>query len=389
MSLSVERTEPVSILQRDRQLRPDLFLVLAYIALAGIGVVMVHTASAPRLELLGADPDTLMRRQAVFTVVGVAVFFVTSLIDNRSLRSLTPWVFAGSMVSLFLVLTTLGEVVKGAQRWVQLGPFQFQPSEFAKVALILALAALLSGAAERLRWDQVARAIVLVSLPALLIFRQPDLGTMLVLGFITFIVLFVGGATARQIGFLSIAGAVGAVGLFRAGALREYQVTRLVAFLDPAANTAAAQYNQAQSEIAIGSGGFFGKGLYEGTQTNLSFVPEQSTDFIFTAVGEQLGFVGGAIVLGLFAIIVWRVLVAAAVGRDRFSQLAAAGVAALVMFHVFVNVGMTIGLMPVTGLPLPFLSAGGSAFIAMSVALGIAHSSWMRRSPVPGEHQLR
>ncbi len=389
MSLSVERTEPVSILQRDRQLRPDLFLVLAYIALAGIGVVMVHTASAPRLELLGADPDTLMRRQAVFTVVGVAVFFVTSLIDNRSLRSLTPWVFAGSMVSLFLVLTTLGEVVKGAQRWVQLGPFQFQPSEFAKVALILALAALLSGAAERLRWDQVARAIVLVSLPALLIFRQPDLGTMLVLGFITFIVLFVGGATARQIGFLSIAGVVGAVGLLRAGALREYQVTRLVAFLDPAANTAAAQYNQAQSEIAIGSGGFFGKGLYEGTQTNLSFVPEQSTDFIFTAVGEQLGFVGGAIVLGLFAIIVWRVLVAAAVGRDRFSQLAAAGVAALLMFHVFVNVGMTIGLMPVTGLPLPFLSAGGSAFIAMSVALGIAHSSWMRRSPVPGEHQLR
>ena len=389
MSLSVERTEPVSILQRDRQLRPDLFLVLAYMALAGIGIVMVHTASAPRLELLGADPDTLMRRQAVFAAVGLAVFFVTSLIDNRSLRTLTPWVFIGSMVSLLLVLTPVGEVVKGAQRWVQIGPFQFQPSEFAKVALILALAALLSTAAERLRWDHVARAIILVSLPAVLIFRQPDLGTMLVLGFITFIVLFVGGTSARQIGFLSIAGVVGAVGLFRAGALREYQVTRLVAFLDPAADTAAAQYNQAQSEIAIGSGGFFGKGLYEGTQTNLSFVPEQSTDFIFTAVGEQLGFIGGVIVLALFAVIVWRVLVAAAVGRDRFSQLAAAGVAALLMFHVFVNVGMTIGLMPVTGLPLPFLSAGGSAFIAMSVALGIAHSSWMRRSPVPGEHQLR
>ena len=389
MSLSVERTEPVSILQRDRQLRPDLFLVLAYMALAGIGIVMVHTASAPRLELLGADPDTLMRRQAIFAAVGLAVFSVTSLIDNRSLRTLTPWVFAGSMVSLLLVLTPVGEVVKGAQRWVQIGPFQFQPSEFAKVALILALAALLSPAAERLRWDHVARAIILVSLPAVLIFRQPDLGTMLVLGFITFIVLFVGGTSARQIGFLSIAGAVGAIGLFRAGALREYQVTRLVAFLDPAADTAAARYNQAQSEIAIGSGGFFGKGLYEGTQTNLSFVPEQSTDFIFTAVGEQLGFIGGAIVLALFAVIVWRVLVAAAVGRDRFSQLAAAGVAALLMFHVFVNVGMTIGLMPVTGLPLPFLSAGGSAFIAMSVALGIAHSSWMRRSPVPGEHELR
>ena len=389
MSLTVERTEPVSILQRERQLRPDLFLVLAYLALGGIGIVMVHTASAPRLELLGADPTSLMRRQAVFAVAGVGVFIFSSLIDSRTLRSLTPWLFGGSMVTLLLVLTPIGEVVKGAQRWVQVGPFQFQPSEFAKVALIIALAALLSPAAERLRWDYVARAVILVALPAVLIFRQPDLGTMLVLGFITFIMLFVGGTSLRQLGFLTVAAVVGAVGLFRAGALREYQVTRLVAFLDPAADTAAAQYNQAQSEIAIGSGGFLGKGLFEGTQTNLSFVPEQSTDFIFTAVGEQLGFIGGAIVLALFAIIVWRVLVSSAVGRDRFSQLASAGVAALVMFHVFVNVGMTIGLMPVTGLPLPFLSAGGSAFLAMSFALGLAHSSWMRRSPVPGEHQLR
>ena len=389
MSLTVERTEPVSILQRERPLRPDLFLVLAYVALAGIGIVMVHTASAPRLELIGADPTSLMRRQAVFAVIGLFVFLFASMIDSRSLRSLAPWLFAGSMFTLLLVLTPVGEVVKGAQRWVQIGPFQFQPSEFAKVALILALAAMLSTSSERLRWDYVARAVLLVAAPAILIFRQPDLGTMLVLGFITFIMLFVAGTTVRQLGFLVVAAIISAVGLFRAGALREYQVTRLAAFLDPSANSAAAQYNQAQSEIAIGSGGFFGKGLFEGTQTNLSFVPEQSTDFIFTAVGEQLGFIGGTVVLALFAILVWRVLVAAAVGRDRFSQLAASGVAALVMFHVFVNVGMTIGLMPVTGLPLPFLSAGGSAFIAMSFALGVAHSSWMRRSPVPGEHQLR
>ncbi len=389
MSLTEPRTEPVSILQRDRQLRPDLFLVLAYLALAGIGIVMVHTASAPRLELLGADPDSVMSRQAVFAVVGVVVFVITSLIGSRTLRSITPALYGVSVVSLLLVLTRVGSVVKGAQRWVQLGPFQFQPSEFAKIALILALAGLLGTAGDRLRWDHVGRAVALVAAPAYLIFRQPDLGTMLVLGFIAFVILFVAGTTLRQLGFLTVAVVVGAVGLFKADALREYQVTRLIAFLDPAADTAAAQYNQAQSEIAIGSGGFFGKGLYEGTQTNLSFVPEQSTDFIFTAVGEQLGFVGGAIVLALFAIIVWRVLVAATVGRDRFSQLVGAGVAAVVMFHVFVNVGMTIGLMPVTGLPLPFLSAGGSAFLAMSFALGLAHSSWMRRSPVPGEHQLR
>ena len=389
MSLTEPRTEPVSILQRDRQLRPDLFLVLAYLALAGIGIVMVHTASAPRLRLLGADPDSLMGRQAVFAVVGIVVFVITSLISSRTLRSLTPGLYGASIVSLLLVLTPVGSAVKGAQRWVQLGPFQFQPSEFAKIALILALAGLLGTAGDRLRWDHVGRAVALVAAPAFLIFRQPDLGTMLVLGFIAFVILFVAGTTLRQLGFLTVAVVVGAVGLFKADALREYQVTRLIAFLDPAADTAAAQYNQAQSEIAIGSGGFFGKGLYEGTQTNLSFVPEQSTDFIFTAVGEQLGFVGGTIVLALFAIIVWRVLVAAAVGRDRFSQLVGIGVAAVVMFHVFVNVGMTIGLMPVTGLPLPFLSAGGSAFLAMSFALGLAHSSWMRRSPVPGEHQLR
>ena len=389
MSLTTKRTEPVSILQRERQLRPDLFLVLAYLALGGIGIVMVQTASAPRLELLGADPSSLMQRQAVFAAAGVSVFFFTSLIDSRALRSLTPALFAGSMVSLLLVLTAVGSVVKGAQRWVQVGPFQFQPSEFAKVALILALAAMLGRASESLRWNHVGVALALVAFPAALIFAQPDLGTMLVLGFITFIMLFAAGTTLRQLGFLTIAAVVGAVGLFQVGALRKYQVTRLTAFLDPAADTAAAQYNQAQSEIAIGSGGFFGKGLFEGTQTNLSFVPEQSTDFIFTAVGEQLGFIGAVIVLALFAIIIWRVLVAAAAGRDRFSQLVATGVAAMMMFHVFVNVGMTIGLMPVTGLPLPFLSAGGSAFLAMSFALGMTHSAWMRRSPVPGEHQLR
>jgi len=388
-NLTVERTEPVSILQRDRPLRPDLILVLAYLALAGVGIVMVHTASAPRLELLGADPSSLMRRQAVFAGVGVVTFVLASLIDSRALRSLAPLLYGLGLTALLLVLTPIGSVVKGAQRWVQLGPFQLQPSEFAKLALILGLATMLGATSDKLRWVHVAQALALLGLPAVLIFGQPDLGTMLVLGFITFVMLFVAGTTVRQLGFLTVAAIVSSVGLFQAGALKEYQVTRLIAFLDPTSDTAAAHYNLAQSKIAIGSGGFFGKGLYEGTQTNLSFVPEQSTDFIFTAVGEQLGFVGAVVILGLFAIIVWRVLVSAAVGRDRFSQLVGTGVAALLMFHIFVNVGMTIGLMPVTGLPLPFISAGGSAFVAMSFALGMAHSSWMRRSPVPGEHQLR
>lgn len=383
MVLSARRTEPISILQRERPLRPDVFLVLAYLALSGLGLLMVYSASAPGLIARGEDPSSLVRRHAVFVAVGVVLFIVASLVEARTLRTWAPVVYAASVLSLGLVLTSVGTSVNEARRWVEIGGFQFQPAEFAKLAVILALALLMAQSHDGLRWDHVGRALTLVGIPAVLIFIQPDLGTMLVFGFIALIMLFVGGATVRQFGFLTVSATVGAIGLFQVGVMKEYQIVRISAFLDPATNSAAAQYNQAQSEIAIGSGGFFGKGLFEGSQTNLSFVPEQSTDFIFTAVGEQLGFVGATIVIGLFAVLVWRVLVAAAVGRDRFSQLAAAGIAALIVFHVFVNIGMTVRLMPVTGLPLPFLSAGGSAFLSFSVALGLAHSIWMRRSPVP------
>jgi rod shape determining protein RodA len=386
-TLSPPRTLPAYI-QRERSLRPDLMLVLPFLALSALGIIMVYTASAPRLEALGLDPAREMRRQAIFVVIGVGVFFLASLIDGRRLRWLSPVVYLGALSLLVLVLV-VGAERSGAQRWLQLGPFQLQPSELAKVAVIMSLATILAGAPEEaMRWLRVARAVAAVALPAVLIFLQPDLGTMLVFGFIAVAMLFIAGATWRQLGFLVIASLVGSVGLFRLGAIKEYQITRLTAFLDQTSDLANANYNQLQSEIAIGSGGFFGKGLGQGAQTNLSFVPAQSTDFIFTAIGEQLGFVGGIIVLVLFAVVVWRVLVAAATSRDRFGQLVATGVAALLVFHVFVNVGMTMRLMPVTGLPLPWISAGGTAFLAMSFALGLAHSVWMRRSPVPGERQI-
>jgi len=382
MSLTARRIEPVTILQRERSLRPDLVLLLAYGALAALGIVMVYSASAPRLEAFDQDPTSLVRRHTVFVIVGVVTFVATSMISGRSLRTLSPVVYLGSLATLVAVL--FAPAVAGVNRWIQIGPFQFQPSEFAKIAIILALALLLSTAHDALRLSHIARAVGLVAVPALLTFRQPDLGTMLVFGFIAVVMLFVGGTTWRQFAFLVIGAVVLAVAVFQVGALRDYQLTRLTAFLDPASDLdATALYNQRQSEIAIGSGGFLGKGLFEGTQTNLSYVPEQATDFIFTAVGEQLGFAGGALVIALYGLIVWRMLMAAANGRDRFTRLVAAGVASLIVFHVFVNIGMTLRLMPVTGLPLPFLSAGGSAFIAMSAALGLGHSIWMRRSPVP------
>jgi rod shape determining protein RodA len=382
MALTARRVEPVTILQRERPLRPDLLLVLSYIALSALGIIMVYSASAPRLEALGEDPASLVRRHTVFVVVGIVAFVAASALSGRTLRTLSPGIYLGALAALVAVL--FAPAVAGVNRWVQLGPFRFQPSEFAKVALILALALLLSGARDRLRLDHIARAMVLVAIPAGMTFLQPDLGTMLVFGFIALLMLFAAGTTWRQFAFLLLVAIIGAIALFQVGALRDYQLTRLTAFLDPTSDLdATALYNQRQSEIAIGSGGFLGKGLFEGTQTNLSYVPEQATDFIFTAVGEQLGFIGGAIVIGLYAILVWRILVASLSGRDRFTRFVAVGVASLIVFHVFVNIGMTMRLMPVTGLPLPFLSAGGSAFIAMSIAVGMAHAVWMRRSPVP------
>ncbi len=379
-----------TVLQRERPLRPDIVLLMAFLALSGVGILMVYTASAPRLIAEGSDPASLMRRHAIFVLLGLIAFVAASLVDGRTIRLLTPGAYLASLTALILVLTPLGDFRKGANRWIALGPFQLQPSEFAKVAVILALAALLATAVDSsLRWYHIARAGILVGIPAFLIFNQPDLGTMLVLAFIAAIMLFVAGTTWRQLTFLVLGTVVGSVALFQVNALKTYQITRLVAFLDPTADLAeTALYNQTQSKIAIGSGGFFGKGLFEGTQTNLNFVPEQATDFIFTAVGEQLGFIGASVVIALYAIIVWRLLVAAVNGRDRFSQLVATGVAAFIVFHVFVNVGMTLQIMPVTGLPLPFLSSGGSAFIAMSIALGLGHSVWMRRSPVPGERKI-
>ena len=379
----------VSWMSRERSVRPDFILIITLLALASFSVIMVYSTSSPRLEALGQDPAFDMRRQAIFVALGLVAFALTSAIGERTLRRLAPLAYLGTVALLLAVITPLGAVREGAQRWIPIGSYQFQPSEFAKVGLILGLAVLLSLADEdRMRWPRVFRAIGLAAVPSILIFVQPDVGTMITFGLIGLAMLFIAGASIRQLIALLVAALIGVVLALSLGLLKDYQVTRLTGFLDQEANLETAGYNQYQSRVTIGSGQLFGKGLFEGDQTNLSFVPAQTTDFIFTAVGEQLGFVGGALVLVLYALIVWRMLMAAANANTRFGQLLAAGVAALIAFHVFVNVGMTVGLMPVTGLPLPFMSAGGSALVAMSVAAGLAHSVWVRRSPVKGERRL-
>jgi rod shape determining protein RodA len=370
---------PVFI-DRDSPLRPDLVLVVTYLLISAIGLLMVYSATAPGLEARGLDPTRDLKEQAIFVVIGFVVFGFVSSIDLTEIRGFVGPLYVISIALLVLVMTPLGDSAGIAQRWIDLGIVQFQPSEVAKIAVVLMLSSILSMATTPLSWQTVARSLVIVGVPAGLIFLQPDLGTMLVFAFVMLVMLFAAGSTLRQLGFIALATIIGTVGLFQLDLIEEYQVLRLTAFIDPEGASLDAVYNQVQSEIAIGSGGLLGKGLFEGSQTNLQFVPVQASDFIFTAVGEQFGFVGSLIVLGLFGLLLFRLLLTALHARSRFSFLVVTGIAAMLAFHVFVNIGMTVRVMPVTGLPLPFMSSGGTFFVMMSAALGLAHSAWIRRN---------
>lgn len=384
--MTTRTTDRVPVfVDRDSPLRPDLVLVLTYLAVSAIGLLMVYSATAPSLEARGLDPTAELKEQAIFVVIGFVVFGIMSSIDLTEIRGFVGPIYLVAIGLLVLVLSPLGDSEGIAQRWIDLGPLQFQPSEVAKIAVVLMLASVLGMADTPLTWRTVARALVIVGIPAGLIFLQPDLGTMLVFAFVVLVMLFAAGSTLRQLGFLALATIIGTVGLFQLNLIKDYQITRLTAFIDPDAASLDAVYNQVQSEIAIGSGGLLGKGLFEGSQTNLQFVPVQSSDFIFTAVGEQFGFVGSVVVLALFAVLLFRLLVIALNARSRFSYLVVTGIAAMLAFHVFVNIGMTVRVMPVTGLPLPFMSSGGTVFVAMSAALGLAHAAWIRRNTTLAE----
>ena len=379
------RIREVGVVRRNN--RFDWILLGTMIVLSGFGLLMIYSATR-------SSGTFSMERQMIFVAAGLIIFMLASNIDYREYRGITPLL---SVVILLLLLAVfLFEPVNNVNRWIDLGFFNLQPAEFAKIVVIVVLAGLLApdrhGEADQPRgvsWKKVGQAIAIVSVPAILILREPDLGTTLVFGFILFSMLFVAGASWRQLTVLGSAVAVGAVSVVNLELLNEYQLDRIQVLFDQTIDPQGVGYQLAQSKSAIGSGQLFGKGLFEeGTLTAFEYVPEQETDFIFTAVAEQLGFVGGILVLAAFAVIVWRLLVISVNARDRFGALIAAGIAAMIMFHIIVNVGMTMGIMPVTGLPLPFLSQGGSFYMAMTLALGIANSVWLMRTPVPGENQL-
>ena len=380
MTLLARPDAPEAISDRRRN-TPDRLLFITTLALSMLGLLMIYSATRVGLERNNLPASFSMERQMIFVAAGLILFVGLSFLDYRELGQLAHVIYVAMIALLGLVF--LFPAVKGAQRWFDLGYFQLQPSEFSKTACVLALAAVLGRPQVKLRWGRIGQALAVMALPGILIFLQPDLGTMLVFAFVTIVMLFGAGISGRQILVLSGLGLGALAAVVQLGVLRDYQVDRIRVLMDPTIDPTGIGWNLRQSKLAIGSGQLTGKGLFQGLQTNFQYVPEQGTDFIFTAVGEQLGFVGGILVVAAFLVLVWRLLVIAANARDRFGALVALGIAAMFAFHVFVNIGMTVGIMPVTGLPLPFLSAGGSSFLNFSIALGIANSIWLRRSPVP------
>ncbi|HVM10243.1 MAG TPA: rod shape-determining protein RodA [Acidimicrobiales bacterium] len=358
----------------------DLSLVIAVVLLAAFGLLMIYSATRVRLEERGLDPTFYLQRQAMFVAIGLAVMTAVTLFDYRLYRDFAVLIYGGTVGILLLVLSPLGAEHKGQQASFDIGAFQLQPSEFAKIALIVCLAAYVSTLREQVIDGRRLLVILGVAgLPMGLIYLQPDLGTSLVFGAILMGMLLIGGAKARHLVLLLLGVVVAMVAVVQLGVLKEYQVARLTSFLDPTGDVAGAAYNLDQSKTAIGSGGFFGKGLFQGSQTNLSYVPEQHTDFIFTAVGEQLGFLGSAVMLALFSIVVWRTWRAAALARDVAGTLMCVGVIAMLTFQVFENVGMSMGIMPITGIPLPFVSYGGSSTLATFAGIGLVLNVHMRR----------
>jgi rod shape determining protein RodA len=358
----------------------DPTLLLTTLLISAIGATMVFSTTVHDLRDSGVDENLFLKRQIAFLVVGAVLLIGVALFDYRHLRGLAPLVYGAIILGLVLVLTPLGTVQKGASRWIDLGAFQVQPSELTKLAVIITIAAILAERKSEVRVRDVAACVGLVALPSFLIYLEPDLGTMMVLVAILAASLLLGGAKLRQLVFLGAIGTVAILVTVQAGLLKDYQTERLIAFLDPNPNVQSEGYNLTQSKIAIASGGLRGLGIEEGdTQTSLGFVPEQHTDFIFTAVGEQLGFIGAATLLGLFGFLIWRGIRIATMSRDLFGTLVAGGIVALWAFQLFVNVGMTMGIMPITGIPLPFVSYGGSSLIANFAAVGILLNIHMRR----------
>jgi rod shape determining protein RodA len=359
----------------------DPVAALAAVGLAALGLAAIYSSTFSSLRAQGLAADLVMRRQLLSLGVGLAGMVAATLVDYRRLQAWAAVVFGLTVVVLGLVLTPLGSATNGAQSWFDLGAFQLQPSELAKLAVLVTLAALFGDQREAPSLRRIGLGLVALGLVCAEILLQPDFGTFMVFVAILFGVLLVAGVRLRWLLILVLLGCVGVVGMFKLDVLKEYQKERLTAFVNPSADTSGRgyTYNSRQALIAVGSGGVTGKGYLRGTQTNLQYVPEQKTDFIFTVIAEELGFAGAMALLAMLALLTWRGLRIAAVARDRFGALLAVGVVSMLVFQAFVNIGMTVGIMPITGIPLPFVSYGGSSLVTSFLAVGLLENVHMRR----------
>ena len=361
----------------------DWTLILAVVGLLVLGTLLVWSATTTRDDLTGGDPTGYLKKHLVNIAIGVVLAVMIAATDHRWVRILAPSVYVGSVVGLALVLA-MGTTINGSRSWLMMGGMSVQPAEFAKLAVIIGMALLVAERTEGSRRQREVRHLdvivmmAIAAVPATLILLQPDLGTMLVLSATVFGVVAVSGAPRRWLVALAV-GAVGAAVLaIQLGVLEDYQILRFMAFTDPTLDPRGAGYNTTQARIAIGNGGVFGQGLFDGSQTRSGFVPEQHTDFIFTVAGEELGLVGSAVLIALLGVVLWRALTIASRADDLFGRLAAAGIACWFGFQAFQNIGMCLGIMPVTGVPLPLVSYGGSSMFATLMAVGLLQNIHLR-----------
>lgn len=365
----------------------DVVLVGAIAAIGIFGCVMVYTASRVSLEAAGSSPTYYAKKQAIFMVIGVVLMVAVAAIDYRRWRDFAVPIY-GFCIFMLLAVYVIGHKSRGAQAWFQIGSYQLEPSEFSKIGMIIALGAFCGAARGKLPGRALVAVLVLALVPFALIYKQPDLGTALVLSAVLVAVLLVAGASGRHMLMLGLLVVGLSVAVVNFGVLKGYQQARLESFAD-APNQASAsllqtvaganEYNVAEAKTAVSNGGVFGQGYGKGSQTNLSYVPEQPTDFIFTAVGEQFGLVGSVLLLALYLLVIWRCWKTAQVAKDMFGTLICVGVLAMITFQVFENIGMAVGIMPVAGIPLPLLSYGGSSVIATLAGIGLVLSVRMRR----------
>ena len=361
----------------------DVVLLAAVALVALLGVLMIYSVTR------GAEApydSSFAKKQLMYLMLGGLAMAGVMAVDYRRLRDFAMTIYGATVLALVLVLVpAFGQRQNGTQGWFQLGAFQLQPSEFAKIGLIVGFAFLANQYSGEIAGRRLLVLLVLGAAPMGLVMLQPDLGTTLISAFITILLLVAAGASGRHLALLGLVTLVLVGVVLQSGLLDAYQKDRLTSFVAQDRTTvklseaSSAEYNLTQAKIAIGSGGLTGKGLFDGPQTRLRSVPYQHTDFIFTAVGEQFGLVGAASLLALFSVIVWRVWRSAQLARDDFGSLICVGVLAMLVFQIFENVGMTMGIMPITGIPLPFMSYGGSSAITYFVAVGLVLNVHMHR----------